>query len=412
MTRKRHLTLCSLLVLTFLSTVISCCIFSSQTFDYKLDSFYYSLNNYNTQTRLDGYNSPILKCVSDSELENKTQLDLFKTSYDVFYYNVMAESCRLEISSETTTDVFGDPYSIKLLTQSHFWITKNEKIEEGYYLEDGQYLTYFDQSVIENGSMFNPRFDADTFIFISDSFADELVAKHNITADDPYKTLINNKEYSLFNITNNDTGVSFTVSINNILHSKYRKAPSTTRLFGNSFGLINFNKKMNNLLKLSLSISLKTNPYNFKTILKTIMTILDSNVEDIEFELYTYSFNGYSLSAIKTNELNNIIKKKYNDNLYNTLFYCMVIIGIGCYSILLYLILKSVSKKMVLLIGAVVFCCFSIYGIVSNFIYIYPEFSVFPVLVVIVTSLILLKKLFHKGKIRKEEMGAFYEINI
>lgn len=409
---KRFLTLNIILALSALTTAVSCCIFSAQTLDYRLDKYYYSLNNYNTQTRLDEYQPPILKCHSTEKNDENNQMELFKSSFDTFHYNIMAQSNALEVSSKTSI-VFSDTTKpIKLLTQPRFWISRKDNIPEGYFLEYGQYLTYFDRDVIKNGPMYEPRYGADSFVFISDVLADELINKHGIKSSSPYEELINNPEYSLLTFDNDDTGIPFSLSINNVVHTKYRKAPTTVELYGDAFGLICFNGEMNKLLELSLSISLKTNPYTFKTVVQTILAQLGSEKDHVDFEIFPNQSSGNSSNKLKSAELNSILKKKNRDNLFTSLFYFTLIAGVTCFSVVLFKILEISTKRETFFISGIVFCCFVIYGVISNFVYVYPLFSVPLLSITIVALLASMKKASIGTKLIFDEMVPYYEIDI
>lgn len=399
------------LAFCLVTTIASCCVFSAQTLDYRLDRYYYSLNNYNTQTRLDKYEPPVLKCRSVEALNAQTQLDALISSYETFYYNIMDQCCWLEIPNETTVDCFGVSKPLRLLTQPRFWITDNQTNSERYFLEYGQYLTYFDLSVITNGSMFSPRYGADAFIFISDVFADELVTGYNIAPENAYETLINDPVYSLITI-DNGAGVSFVASINNIVDSNYKKGPLTVDFYGNTFGLIGINGAMDKLLDLSLSILLKTNPYNFKTIVQTTLNLLGDEAEHFTFEIFDRQSESYSLNSAKTEELNAILQKKNRDMFFRILYYLVLIVGVICYAVIFYKIVKRVSRKEALCLAGIIFGCFIIYGLIANFLYVYPWFSVSPLLMSVATLPVFIKKSVLSTKLLTDQRVPFDEINI
>ena len=169
---------------------------------------------------------------------------------------------------------------------------------------------------------------------------------------------------------------------------------------------------MNKLLKLSLSISLKTNPYTFKTVVQTILAQLGSEKDHVDFEIFPNQSSGNSSNEFKSAELNSILKKKNRDNLFTSLFYFTLIAGATCFSIVLFKIQEISTKRETFYISGIVFCCFVIYGVISNFVYVYPLFSVPLLSIVIVTLLASMKKAAIGTKLISDEMVPYYEIVI
>lgn len=374
------------------------------TSGFKIDYAFNNINNYNYSTRFDGFESPILSFYSDEEKEH--QLAKYHYGYQSLYYNILADSCRMQVRNKTSFSTNDSSLSdkITLLTQSSFWITKKEPSAEWYYLDDGQYYTYFDSLQVKDGSVFEGRYGAESFLFISDGLADSLIEYHNITDSNPYETLINNKEYALLNIYSEDGGFS-KVSINNIIYTKYRKGVTSKEIYGDNFALIKYIDSYDKIFDLSLSISLKSNPYPSKKIVKTLRDIYSDTFDKYSFDVFEKVNDIYVLNANHTEELANALNNNY-DIFYTVSFWILVIFGIlgTCYlfNSLLY------NHKTKLLDFIPLLISYLLIGLSFNFLYIYPGFSVFIVLQMVGLAITLIIRL-TKAKPKNKQEGPHYE---
>lgn len=394
-----------------------CGVLSSFLTDYKLDYFSYSCVNYNSEVLADDSFEPtILNVKKDfATNERKEYSDLYK----YFYYNFMIGTCREKIDNSTSFD-FSDSssYLTQLLTQPTFSIESEEKNDGGYYLDFGLYYTYYSDEILGEINYLLPRFNCNSFIFISDVLANELIDYYDIgDADDPYAELIANEEYAILPLTIDGTATSIKFSINNILYSDRRDGERTVELY-NSFALIPYVSEVMNNLDVSFEVDLKTNPYGNKTCIKNINN-LGYTISNSSFSvsLFDKSTSKYVINSDLSSDLMNVWNNS-NDILLYVLLIMTMLIGLGINFYFNYFNYNFGRKDAILYLVQILL--FVVYGIISSFIYIYPLFSLFPILYLLsfyifkrkeITNEI--KKFFRKShKTNSKNLEEFYNLEV
>lgn len=344
------------------------------TKNYILDSFAYSINDYNRSIHTESFKNPIL---SIKKKESKIQEDnsvFFNDLYNEFYYNFLVSSTRQFVDEKTTC--FSDNVPIKLHTQYTMSIRTTEESSGGYYIDNGLFYSYYSDDILGERGYLKARFGCDTFIYISDTFADKLLEKYGANS---YEEIILNKDYAVLPITVNENVIL--ASINNVIYSSKRTAPRCQELYGD-FGLIDLKSSIiQKGLSLKFEIDLETSPFNIKSNLNTI-EFYKYNPDNSYFDFKTFD------SKKETYFSNERLNKKFNA-IYNKHYteWLPVIVGIlisACYlAILIIYKLKSVFPKIEA--SYIMQLCFLMgvfitYSFVVNFIYCYPLFSVFPII--------------------------------
>lgn len=339
----------------FLSFIL-CLSFSfflmSTTYFYKLDCFAYEINNINNSSQLDNDFAPSMISIEKEE-------DNYFKPFKYFYYNMLNSYVRIV---STNNVLFNNDVSLQLTTQPTFYIKEKEMDEKAYYLDYGLFCTYFDGRNIFNGSYLSNRFGCDSFIFISDTFADILLDYYNLEPGD-YLSLINEEKYAKLELTlNNETNISF--SINNVLRSDMRSGTRFSTLYEN-FGTFWLNKKLMDLIDLRLEIELRDNPYGIR---KTIIDIKSFDFEPSNSQIGIYNFsnedNCFKYNEILSNKIMSLLSKK-NVDLVQIL---IVLLIYGLYFLFLFLMYKKKNNNG-LINSLLCLLCFLLYGLICQFIF-------------------------------------------
>lgn len=403
--KKSKLTYVSLAAFFVFS--ISSSIVLSNTIDGKLDYFSYQLNNYNKSNYETGFTNPIISIEKDDTFIHNSLLRNF-------YYNFMVGGCR-QMVNENISFAFQDNYEIDAtcVGQDVFAIT-GKVAENEYIIERNMYHSYYYKEIFEDGNNHTARFGSNSFIFVSDIMADEIVSHYNLSSfDDPYKEIISNENYSFVELVVNGERTGFNFSINNIIHSTKKQAIRTSNLYGN-FVLAYFTNAMNKYCTSRFEIDLKVDPYGNKTIFKTINE-LDYNISNSHFSFYKYDQKNktYSFSKSLSDQYEKIWSQN-NDTLLLIISVFLGMTGLISYVVLYFFISKQKIGKHEFICFAIENGSFVIYGIIGAFIYIYPWGSVFPILYFLISFLWVkgIIQYFKERKIRAKNETTFIEIKI
>lgn len=395
---------------------IICGVLSSFLLDFKLDYFSYTCVDYNSETQLSSTFEPtILNIKKDFSVDEKKQ---YSDLHNHFYYNMMVGACRQKIDNSISFNLSSSfSVSTQLLTQPTFSIETVEKETGGYYLDYGQYYSYYSDDILGPRGYLSTRFNCDGFVFVSDILADELISFYNIAGDNPYEELITNEDYAVLPVTIDGEASSINLCINNILYSDKRNGDRTQELY-DSFALIPYYPAVMNKLDVSFEIDLKTNPYGNKTCFKDINT-MGYTIANSSYSIYSYSGaeNKYLLNAKLSDDL---VKawSNGNDVLVYSIFIVLFLLGLG--SIIYLSIINTKFARKELLSYLLSLGLFVIFGIVCSFIYIYPLYCLFPLSSLLFVYIIKrkeirneIKNLFRKpSKANSRYSEEFYQIEI
>lgn len=377
-----------LIIVLFVLFSLSSCLFCLGTSDFKLDHLSYSINNINRTTILDDDFRATILNIHSNEKTNYNDL----LSY--FYYNSLNGPTRLIASNNVSCDEL----NLHIESQDTLSIRSSEEEDGGYYLDKGLYYTYFSDDILGPRQYLIPRFGCDSFVFISDTFADKLISKYNISDEEGYKTLITNEEYSVLSLIV-DGNQTISLSINNILYSNKRNGPRTHELYGD-FGVVARNNTLNNIFTFEFEIDLKDNPYCIRNTFKSVNELGYSTKKS---RILLKRFDETSAKYIIDERLTEKYYKSWSsfDALFYTLFAVSNLLIIVSFSIIV-----NRTKRESLIPLFCCFCCFAVFGIISSFIYIYPLFSIPPLVGLIILIFLYRKevKLFVKRVIFRKSL--------
>ena len=376
-----------ILVLIFSASFLPSCLS-----DYQFDYFSYSISNFNKIKTSDEDIFPMMTISKTDEKIEEDGTKLYTDLYSNFYYNDLISNIRQMLDGSFYNQVSGQ--KLYLLTQDVFSIQADESKDGGYRLDYGQFNTYFTYTdlFLSKEQMLTPRFNCDSFIFISDSYADYLLDFYNLESKN-YSQLITDEQYAALSLQSSIDDVSYTFSINNIIYSSSQDAPRTESLYG-YFGMIKLNNSLSSC-DVHFEAELKNSPYPVKTVLKTIDSIgYDTNNSVFSFYQYDLTQKKY-LNDLKADiSFQKISQQNYNDTLIY-FFYVLIVlctlISSFCFFSHRFLFRFRIYGIFVLSFAFVAF------SIIANFVYIYPLSSLCSILVII----------FSYGVIGKEVVDAF-----
>ena len=353
----------TVILFLFLSALPS--LFFVNTTDYRLEHLAHKINDYNKISLHDESFSPTILNIKASRDKNYYNL------LNSLYYNSLNGDARI-IGPNVETEGF----DVRLMTSDTFSIRKTEEKGGGYYIDRGLYYSYYSDDILGPRQYLVPRFGCDSFIFICDRFADKLVSYYEIDGDEPYKTLINDRKYCVLEIRIGAECLPLRFCINNIIYSSKRQGGRTSELYGD-FALIGSNSKIQQQLGFEFEVDLKDNSYCIKNTFK-IVDALGYNKDNSE--LILKKFDDGSKSYIVDDFLSGLyIDSWVDDGVFNVL--AIVVIFLSACALVFISILNK-NKRMWVLLFAFIF--FFIYGVFSNFVFIYHGFSICPILLLII----------------------------
>lgn len=364
------------LILPILFSILAsffCGLCQTQTLDYKLDHFSYEICNYNKYFYNDTFINPLLQ-ISKSQNSSFDKSDLFTPLLRYFYYNSLVADVRQPLLNDTFC--YGD--SIKLFTQDTFSIATTELNSGGYYLDYGLFACYYSPSFLGTNNYLQARFSCDSFIFLSDSFANYLLDKYDI---DSYETLMTDERYAILSITDLNGNELSKCSINNIVYSTLRSAPKTFNLYGN-FGVIYNNANIKRWSNVGFELGLKVDPYGTKNVLKSINN-LGYGINDIDFNFVSYDYTNNSYFD------NHYLSLKYpslwsnNQDVMYYFFSCSIIF-LSCLGLVIYFLKIKMKIKESTISFLISIFAFIVFSIIVTFTYNYPFFSILPILLVLI----------------------------
>lgn len=250
----------------------------SYTTDYKVEQFsndlIYAPSSYNRSK------STILSIESFDEKN-----DNFDSIFHYYYYHQIVFGVRM-ILDGISVDEGATFYNIPT-----FSIRENEENEGGYYLDSGLFYTYYSSELLGKRGYLQVRNGCDSFVFISDKYADFLLAQYNISS---YEELILNNKYNVITSIS-ETGKKINFCINNIIYTNKRSAPRCAELYGDMFCLA---PDTHNIVaentKIRFEFDLKNSVFSISSVLDNLYSSgFDVNSYRYEFAKYSDSIEGY-----------------------------------------------------------------------------------------------------------------------
>ena len=417
-TNLKHFVLPILAPLFVLGSILSNVFLSQNLRESRLDNFSYELVDFYKINYQSNKHPAIFNVLAnDREIRTEKYDILYRSMYDSYISN----GVRKVIDNDTEIDIEGFNGQLKLFTQHTFSIATTELETGGYYVDGGNYAAYYSDELFGPRKYMEPRFGADSFIYVSDSFADCLVHFYGLEEfDDPYKELLLNEKYCQLPIVINHD-VRFVFSINNILYSNLRKGPFAKNVYENFAVIWSTFAKIKPLLDISFEVDLKTNPYTNKYCFKLVESVgLNPKNTTFRFSTYDVKTNQYlSFSSDKNTEIANkysLIMSENNDTLYIIFILLIELV----YLVFLWFVRKFEEERFRRKSLVSLLLIFLLYNCYCFFFYTNPIWSIFPIISTTVALLIYRKevsdvfcKLLPKNKnkvCRKDSL--FFEIEI
>lgn len=359
-------------LILIVSSLLSCLI-CSHTTDYKLDYIACHINDIRKQAIGDeGFESSIFNVGSQFKNNYNDLLNNFSSSS-------FTKSTRI-VASDTLNYL---DYELNLITQDTFSIQKSKAPEGGYRLDRESYNTYFSDEILGDRQYMSIRYNCDSFIFVSDIFADKLIAYYGIDGDAPYETLIKKEEYCVLPLSSGNKTIKF--CINNIVFSSIRGGVRAKEVYGD-FAIFYRGGKAS-AIETSFEVDLKDNPYCIKQVFKST-NLLGYNCDNSTFKIITKEKD--SKSYIYNEYLTNLYCSAWASNdvvLYVSLFiFAFFSVVAFCFS----LGFKRCKNRISFISCCVLFLSF---GILSVFIDVYPLFSLLPTILIVVLVLAYLQEI-------------------
>ena len=214
----------------------------------------------------------------------------YQDIYSAFDYSLNNESFNIEADNKCFFD--DESIGIRITTQVGSELIQNDYSGQFYYLSTGHFFTIYGSS-LKNYFGGNERWylsnrGCDSFIFISDTFADYLIHEkyHLDEYSDPYKELIINHYVLNINYIN-ELGERKTMSyaINDIITSTKRQGIKYKSLY-NFYANVPYSQTKN-IFNYSSYLNFKNSAYAIKTCLNKIK-LLGYNSESSKIDIMSF----------------------------------------------------------------------------------------------------------------------------
>lgn len=353
----------------------------SFTTSFYLDKLAYDISNYNVefQSAING-KYPYLR------IEKKVNDEkLFDDLYNEYYYDIDAKSIRQIVDNDVSL-LNDETTNLTLHTQKSFSVSDTPNNYGGYRMDYGMFDAYFSSKELGGSKAYlGKHFNCDSYIFITDKFANFLCEKYKLPANkDGYLKLIKNEEYAVLKtLDRNNNEVSF--SINNIVYSNTRSAERCSQ-FNELFGIINYSY-VSDVFSLAFEIDLSNYAHRLTTVLKKNYK-MGYTIRDYDFCFYRYNSKekSYMFDKENSDQYLEIYQKK--NSILPTIISAISFIAYLIIFVLFTFKLKLRPIKN-LLIMVFYLILLSIYSILAAYFYTYYAFSILPIVLLI--TFILMK---------------------
>ena len=349
-----------------LFSIIASTILFTYTTDYKLEKLSYDVCNYN-KVSYDNLNNSIL---SISFNDHSKDYNGYYSLHNKFYGNDFVKSSRfISDNCYDIINVNGDSYNVRFIAQNVF--SKQQKAKNTYVLDYAQYALY-------NTFDFKDSRGTD-FCFISENIAKQLLIEkgYNVTNEnkiDYYNSLCasSNNDGTLFSY-HAPNGKIFTLSVLGVLKSNYGSAYQCTKksIGDENFILTWLPFKYPSYFDFSYEIDLKLNPYGNKNTFKFCMSKYSDEL-NYNMQIRQYNNEGkYEVNNILTQQYYNVIYTGTNSSMYYYIALSIVLVCFILFFTFNLISFKSTNKSVSIVLSCYI-VLFVLYGIVANFIFVYP----------------------------------------
>lgn len=347
------------------SIVVSTILFTYTT-DFKLEKLSYDICNYNKES-YDNYDNSIIS------ISFNTKSPTYKEYYrlqNTFNNNRFINSSRL-ISKHNyllTSSNLSNQFNVKMISQSTF--SKHKKSDDIFALDYNQYAVFNAYELsYANGN---------NFCFITEKIANSILNGlgyndlNETNKVEYYKILCANKSNKGITLKYNSLdGAEFNLCVLGVIRSDYGAYASTKKAIGNDdFVLTWLPFKYQNYFEFTYDIDLKVNPYGNKKVLSFLMNNY-SNESDYSMAIKQYDGNVYYNNNNLIKEYYNIIYASSRSSIYYNTAVSFLLVCFIAFFVFNIISFKHFNKGLYIT-SIFYYVLFLIYGIVANFIFVYP----------------------------------------
>ena len=315
----------------------------------------------------------------------------YSSAFSYLYYSILVDAARIGVDDETVVNIGGECIKTKILTQPTFSIPKQLE-EDSYYLDYGIFSTYFNDSSFSFGNSRTVRNGCESFIFVSDTFADYLVNYYNLENEpNPYYSLIENSDYSTIEITCGEKNIKY--CINNVLHSDKRSGPHYKDLF-NYYFMTNITSSLKDA-QLSFEAELTSSPYS----VKKCFGVLDSvgfKADDSKYDVLSFNYETKEQTILKNKQGIEYGQKyreiKTKSDTLSIVFQCLIILLSIAFCFCFVFVFFAQRFNRLLLFATSAFSSI-LYGIYCLLSYVYITWSIIPLFYLIFSFIVARKEL-------------------
>lgn len=358
------ITLCAFFLFSFFGGFTA-----SKTALGQIDALTYRLNDYNNHTINGDFIRPYVR-IEDKNVRDRLYTDLLRQ----FYYSDDSGSIRQLMQNECDVEIGGSKHEIVLYSQDILGIQNTISADGGYRIDYGIFHAYFSDSELGERGYLGKRFNCDTYIFISDTFADALLEEYGLAKTrEAYLSLIKEEQYAILHI-NVDGLKDITLSINNIIYSDKRMGARCS-YFNKYFGLINYNY-VSDVLQPAFEIDLKAYSYYISSVLDKTEQ-MGYGVGSYNYRFYKYDYSkGKYFEDYAINDSYALIRSDGLDDVFKPLFIATVAATSFLFGVLIYYFQSTSFAEIVEI--CVMTLSLSVFSVISNFIYVSFLTSVVP----------------------------------
>lgn len=368
--------------------------FAVNAVGYNYSCYRFALSVYGSGRVLyDSYDPVIYRLEPKSDGKKEAETNFLNSLFNYYYYNPSVGDCRYLFSNSFEDD---DGSSLTFFTQQTFLISNSLLPDGGHYIDYGMFASYYADDILGVRGYLQPRFDCDSFVFVSDDYADTLLTKYGLSS---YEELIQDERYCVLPLAV-DGSREIRVSINNVLYSEKRHGARAKELYP-YFGLMYDSSRVKDWSRLAFEADLKANPYVIKGVLDSVKQVgFDSSNSTVSFFEKEGKTGAYSPSdrlsmgfkAIGTNETDLLLSV------------CSGIITVLDVLGLFYFFDKCKSGRMRIYGLLFLSAAFLVFGLCTAFLDIYPLFSIVPIFSLL-TSFVMCGK-----EVKQYGIEFFYKI--
>ncbi len=226
-----------------------------------------SIVNYRKVGEPPNQNAPFLR-FSGFSSEN-----VFLKLYEEFEYNSLTPCFRTRLSE--TVDIPTTNFHPSVFALENMNV--GQKSSQGYHIQGSLFCSLFPSDFFANEPMTQPRYGADSFIYLSRPFADRLLNEYSLSS---YEELLVHPVFSVISLRIADVDMSF--SINNIIEKNVKTDSRLRSLYGDFYCV----SPLLSIDDMVIEIDLGTDVFGNKLIVQKIEKM---GLEDVTNSLFLFS---------------------------------------------------------------------------------------------------------------------------